>query len=277
MLAELPPQLARADAGPGGQRVQIASSSAPSSISCNARATLEAAPARGRRRARFPGGSAGRDGSRPPCGRGRGVKTTLRDRRARRTDRTAVDARGLDRGEEASVVAGVAHADGAVAGVVIEVHAAMLTPVRDGVLRFSDRVVRPTDVRNREQESGADPIFCCECLSWPRGRRLSPAIRSLFLSAMEVRAMSAHLFRRTPEDAHRRDAGADRRADGCAPSIGTTMKAACTNCWGGSMARRRSPAGDGGLRRALPGSVFRRLDRCHRRRGGGHGRHRVPA
>ena len=196
VLAELSPQLARADAGPGGQRVQVA--------------VVQRAQLDQLQRARHAGGQprrgagggrdfraaaqAGMEAGLPrprPWRRRRHCATG----RARRTDRTAVDARGLDRGEEASVVAGVAHADGAVAGVVIEIHAAMLTPVRDGVLAVSDRVVRPTLMsENREQESGADPIFCCECLSWPRSRRLSPAIRSLFLSAMEVRAMSAHLF-----------------------------------------------------------------------------------
>ena len=108
-----------------------------------------AAPARGRRQARFPGGSAGGDGSRPPA-RPRPWREDdiARQGRARRTDRTAVDARGLDRGEEASVVAGVAHADGAVAGVVIEIHAAMLTPVRDGVLAvFGPCCPADTDVR----------------------------------------------------------------------------------------------------------------------------------
>ena len=41
---------------------------------------------------------------------------------------------------------------------------------------------------NREQESGADPIFCCECLSWPRGRaacrrRFGPCSFPLWKSA----------------------------------------------------------------------------------------------
>jgi hypothetical protein len=40
----------------------------------------------------------------------------------RRTNRTAIDASGFDSGEEASVEAGVALADRAVAGVVIEIH-----------------------------------------------------------------------------------------------------------------------------------------------------------
>ena len=215
MLAELSPQLARADAGPGGQRVQVAVVQRAQLDQLQRARHAGGQPRRGPAAARFPGGSAGRDGSRPPRGRGRGVEDDIaRQGRARRTDRTAVDARGLDRGEEASVVAGVAHADGAVAGVVIEIHAAMLTPVRDGVLAvFGPCCPADTDVRKPRAGVRRGPYILLRMpVLAARSRRLSPAIRSLFLSAMEVRAMSAHLFRRTPEDAHRRDAGADRRA-----------------------------------------------------------------
>ena len=215
MLAELSPQLARADAGPGGQRVQVA--------------VVQRAQLDQLQRARHAGGSPGAGPAARDFraaaqagmeagllrGRGRGVEDDIaRQGRARRTDRTAVDARGLDRGEEASVVAGVAHADGAVAGVVIEIHAAMLTPVRDGVLAvFGPCCPADTDVRKPRAGVRRGPYILLRMpVLAARSRRLSPAIRSLFLSAMEVRAMSAHLFRRTPEDAHRRDAGADRRA-----------------------------------------------------------------
>jgi hypothetical protein len=44
-------------------------------------------------------------------------------RRARRTHRTAIDARGLDAGEKAAVKAGITLNDRAVAGVMIEIHA----------------------------------------------------------------------------------------------------------------------------------------------------------
>jgi hypothetical protein len=56
------------------------------------------------------------------CRRRRGIECdVLRPWRARRADRTAIDARRLDAGEEPAVKAGIAQADCAV-GVVIEVH-----------------------------------------------------------------------------------------------------------------------------------------------------------
>jgi hypothetical protein len=54
-------------------------------------------------------------------------------RRARRTDRTAVDVRRLHRGDEPTVEARVALADGAIAGVVIQVHGVKVVPV-DGLV-----------------------------------------------------------------------------------------------------------------------------------------------
>ena len=52
-----------------------------------------------------------------------GIKRHIRrSRRAGRTDRAAVDAGGLDAGEEPAIKAGVTLADSAIAGVMIEIH-----------------------------------------------------------------------------------------------------------------------------------------------------------
>ncbi len=52
----------------------------------------------------------------------------LRQRRARRADRSAIDAGGFDSGEKPPVEAGVALADRAITGVVIEIHADTVIP-----------------------------------------------------------------------------------------------------------------------------------------------------
>src|SRR5690606_31789411 len=71
--------------------------------------------------------------------RGRRIEgDVLRLRGPRRTDRPAVDAGGPHADEDPAVEPRVAGLQGAVAGVMIEVHAARIDAGRAGVSRFSD-------------------------------------------------------------------------------------------------------------------------------------------
>ena len=64
-----------------------------------------------------------RHGRKPASGRQRWDKTSHSPiSAAGRTDRAAVDAGGLDAGEEPAIKAGVTLADSAIAGVMIEIH-----------------------------------------------------------------------------------------------------------------------------------------------------------
>ena len=65
----------------------------------------------------------------------------------RRTDRSAVDPRRAHSAEDPSVKAGVAHREGAVAGVVIQFHARTIAPPRREVSRFSDIAVVSLEIR----------------------------------------------------------------------------------------------------------------------------------
>ena len=122
MLVEQPTQLALTDAKASGERIDVRI--IERAVFDQAQGTRDrirrAAPsaeigrcfrpaAQTRAKARFLRG-----------GRGRKENDILRQRRARRTDRAAIDAGGRDAGEEASIEAGIALSDGAVAGFVIK-------------------------------------------------------------------------------------------------------------------------------------------------------------
>ena len=79
MLLEQAAQLPLAHAQPFGQRVdaRLFPSSAPSSISASARETVFDVPRQEPSRARFPAGSAGRDGSPPPAPPRRSGRTAI--------------------------------------------------------------------------------------------------------------------------------------------------------------------------------------------------------
>ena len=136
MLLEQAPQLALADAEASGQYVDIG---------LVQRAVLDQAQgARYRVRRAAPSAEIGR-GFRPAAQAGtearflRGSRSrkkddVLRQRRACRTDRAAVDSGRLDAAEEAAVKAGIALADGAVAGFVIELQRNRLRRLLDATV-----------------------------------------------------------------------------------------------------------------------------------------------
>ena len=136
MLLEQAPQLALADAEASGQYVDIG---------LVQRAVLDQAQgARHRVRRAAPSAEIGR-GFRPAAQAGtearflRGSRSRKKDdvlqqRRARRTDRAAIDSGCLDAAEEAAIKAGIALADGAVAGFVIELQRSRLRRLLDAMV-----------------------------------------------------------------------------------------------------------------------------------------------
>ena len=140
VLAEQPPQLPLADAEPVGQGVDVAVVER-AGLDQDERAgdgVRRAAPGAEVRRGLRPAAQAGAK-ARLLRRRGGGIEGhVLALGRARRADRAAVDAGGLHPDEQAPVEAGVAGFKGAVAGVVIEIHATKMGARRHLVSRFSD-------------------------------------------------------------------------------------------------------------------------------------------
>ena len=124
MLAEQAPQLPLSHAEPYRQGLDIGlvEGAELDERECARHGIRRAAPrAEIRRRLR----TAAQAGAEPRLLRGGGRRKeghVLRKRRPRRADRATIDARGFDAGEDAAVEAGVAVAERAIAGVVIEIH-----------------------------------------------------------------------------------------------------------------------------------------------------------
>ena len=124
-----------------------ASSSAPISIIASARDTVLEVPRQAPRSGAVSGRQR-RQGRNPAsCAAAAvGKKRTFSSGRARRANRTAIDSGRQDRREQTAVETGIARANRAVAGVVIEVHGASLrfqAPPRLAVFGLVQRHSRP--------------------------------------------------------------------------------------------------------------------------------------
>ncbi|KAG1195320.1 hypothetical protein G6F35_013225 [Rhizopus arrhizus] len=190
-------------------------------------------------------------------------RDVLRQRRTRRAHRAAIDARRLDGREEAAVVTGIAHLDGAIAGVVVQVHQPKLLP-------------RP----------GRDLAVFGHGCDDHTGVRKPPAARParFYIRLIATSPGAGHADPHILFGTRFHPAGPDAGADGCPAAVARRRLARLRIPHAYAAAapvrqRRRAGARRQPALRAAPraGSVFRRRGGRHQRSTRGAGRHRLPA
>src|SRR6266700_30547 len=143
MLAKQPPQLPGADAEPVGKPFDIVIIE-PTGLDqgkCAGHGVGRSPPEGEVRRGLRPTAQAWTETSLLRRSRGRKERYVLEFRRARRADRPAIDAGGLDAHEQPSVEPRVAGRDRAVTGDAVHIHHGMIIHSSRLVSRFSDIVI----------------------------------------------------------------------------------------------------------------------------------------